>query len=78
MSDDGLLSKEALYKITKKKRAKCQWKWFKERYGVDLPMESDRVIISPALHELLQARRAGLLVEAPKAERPRIYALKPA
>lgn len=75
--DDGLLSAEKLYEITDKKRPHCQKAWFKEQFGVDLPANSKRVIISRQLFENLQAKRAGLLVSAePIKDRPRVHPIR--
>ena len=78
MSEHADLTPDELFKITKKKRAHAQWRWFKNAFGVDLPCNGESVVISRWLYEQLQARRAGLITEAPKAERPQIYSLRTA
>lgn len=79
MSDDGLLTAQQLHAITGKKRPHCQQAWFKAQFGVDLPRNSSRVIISRILFETLQARRAGVVTAAPTApERPRMHLLRQA
>lgn len=76
MSDDGLLTAEQLHKITQKKRAHCQQAWFQREFGIVLPRNSERVIISRSVFESLQAKRAGLLPLDAPTERPKLYSLK--
>ncbi|MGE5623103.1 MAG: DUF4224 domain-containing protein [Bacillota bacterium] len=76
MSDDGLLTAEQLHKITGKKRSHCQQAWFKEAFGVLLPRNTERVIVSRQLFESLQAKRAGLIQSDVPADRPKIYSVK--
>ena len=76
-ADDGLLTESQLYEITGKRRPHCQRAWFKVEFGVDLPANSKRVIISRQLFENLQAKRAGLLVSAePAKDRPRVHPIR--
>lgn len=77
--DDGLLTAEQLHGITGKKRPHCQQAWFKREFGVDLPRNSGRVIISRTLFETLQARRAGVITTVTAApERPKMHLLRQA
>jgi len=78
MSDDGLLSAEALQSITGKTRPHAQAAWFQRQFAVSLPYNTERAIISRTLFEQLQAKRAGLLSQAAPAEpeRPRLYSVK--
>ncbi|SNT33366.1 protein of unknown function [Noviherbaspirillum humi] len=76
MSDDGLLTNEQLYEITRKKRAHCQHAWFLKTFGVDLPRNNERVIISRDLFENLQAKRAGLLAAPVASDRPKMHLVR--
>jgi len=76
MNDNTELTAVELLRITGKMRPHAQWKWFNKEFGVDLPRNGESVIISRALWEQLQARRAGLIADPPKNDRPRIYSLK--
>lgn len=76
MSEDGLLTAEQLHGITQKKRSHCQQAWFKENFGVLLPRNSERVIISHKLFESLQAKRAGMAQDDVPADRPKIHSLR--
>jgi len=74
--DDGLLTAEQLYGITKKKRSHCQQAWFEREFGVKLPRNGERVIISRQLFEQLQAKKAGILLPDQPAERPRMHMVR--
>jgi hypothetical protein len=74
--DDRLLSEAKLVEVTGKRRPHCQKAWFKAEFGVDLPANSKRVIISWQLFEQLQAKRAGLLPSDSPKDRPRVHLLR--
>lgn len=78
MNDDGLLSFDTLKSITGKSRPHAQAAWFKRQFEVSLPYNTERAIISRTLFEQLQAKRAGLIPDAPKTDKPKIYSVKAA
>ncbi len=78
MTDDGLLTAEQLKCITGKKRPHCQQAWFQREFGVTLPRNTERVIISRQIFEGLQAKRAGLIASDAAADRPKIHSLRKA
>lgn len=72
---NGLLTIEDLLSITNKSRPHCQKLWFQKEFGVDLPCNRERVILSWSLFGQLECRRAGLSNGTSNAK-PKIYSSK--
>ncbi|CAD9226723.1 conserved hypothetical protein [Burkholderia cenocepacia] len=74
---DRLLSPDDLIRVTGMKRYRKQAEWFKATFGIDVVTAANgAVIMTWSTFESLQAKKAGLVGDAPGTrERP---ALRPA
>ena len=62
-----------LIKITGKRRATAQQKWFKEKLGVDVPFDAKGVLMNDSTYDALLKQRCGLTQQSQASKtKPRL------